>query len=226
MVPYAGADKPFWPSSFSSLQRAKFVITVKYRIECPFCLVRFVSVFVFSSLSFSVFFLTRVQFDSIRFVLFLTRNPFIFITEMRKLLCTGSKIYLYVFWLLFFYKQLLLPPCPASPLSLSILLILSHSALMTHLRWQPLCLLVLLASANISMCEKHKHHERVSLPSLMWVCVCVYVSGCVCVCLSSCCRLVSMSVQVSTSFSASFTPSVCVENVRVWVTVWLIFIDA
>lgn len=66
LVPYAGADKPFWPSSFSSLQRAKFVITVKYRIECPFCLVRFVSVFVFSSLSFSVFFLTR-EYSSIRF---------------------------------------------------------------------------------------------------------------------------------------------------------------
>lgn len=115
-------------------------------------------------------------------------------------------------------------PAPPPPPSLSILLILSHSALMTHLRWQPLCLLVLLASANISMCEKHKHHERVSLPSLMWVCVCVFMG--VCVCLSSCCRLVSMSVQVSTSFSASFTPSVCVESVRVWVTVWLIFIDA
>lgn len=146
---------------------------------------------------------------------------------MRKLLCTGSKIYLYVFWLLFFYKQLLLPPCPASP---PLSLYLAHSfSLCTY---DPPTLATPLPACFAGVC-KHFHVWKAQTPWTSFVAffnvgVCLYVCFwiCVCVCLSSCCRLVSMSVQVSTSFSASFTPSVGVESVRVWVTVWLIFIDA
>lgn len=101
-------------------------------------------------------------------------------------------------------------PAPLPPPSLSILLILSHSALMTHLRWQPLCLLVLLASANISMCEKHKHHERVSLPSLMSVCVCVCVSGYVCVCVFVLLLSPRLDVRAGLDFFLCLFHSLCV----------------
>lgn len=142
---------------------------------------------------------------------------------MRKLLCTGSKIYLYVFWLLFFYKQLLLPPCSASP---ALSLYLAHSfSLCTY---DPPTLATPLPACFAGVC-KHFHVWKAQTPWTSFVAffnVGVWVIACLYVCLSSCCRLVSMSVQVSTSFSASFTPSVCVESVRVWVTVWLIFIDA
>lgn len=140
---------------------------------------------------------------------------------MRKLLCTGSKIYLYVFWLLFFYKQLLLPPCSASP---ALSLYLAHSfSLCTY---DPPTLATPLPACFAGVC-KHFHVWKAQTPWTSFVAffnvgVCLYVCFWVCVCLSSCCRLVSMSVQVSTSFSASFTLCVCRVCECGWLSGWFL----
>lgn len=127
------------------------------------------------------------------FVLFLTRNPFYFLLffcvcyfykrKCANCFAPGRKIYLYVFWLLFFYKQLFLPP----PTRCALLW------LGLGLAW-----FVLLASANISMCERTSFAllrvlvlQRVcpapvaaslmSVPVARFVCVCwgvcVWMSG-------------------------------------------------
>lgn len=104
---------------------------------------------------------------------------------MRKLLCTGSKIYLYVFWLLFFYKQLLLPPCPASP---ALSLYLAHSfSLCTY---DPPTLATPLPACFAGVC-KHFHVWKAQTPWTSFVaffnvgvcvCVCFWICVCVCVC--------------------------------------------
>jgi len=106
-------------------------------------------------------------------------NPFIFITEMRKLLCTGLPMYLSV------GVRIGVSAAGVSiGVSLRFFFYFSISSFPQNSFALPflagVALVILLASANISMCER-RQHQHASSPCLCSAYVCVCVHRCVCV---------------------------------------------